>query len=182
MGSGLVSPEELVQAIHDSPLIGSLVVTGAGTRAIAALFAAPGASRTILDVQIPYSSSALEDYLGKELEQHCSSVEASALAEKAHQRATKLAANADGSVFGVSCTAAIATDRERRGDDRAHVAWFDGTNLHGQSITFDKDRRTRTEEDLVVSYMVLNAVAAACGVDGKLSIPVLDSEELVDFD
>ncbi|MEK9676444.1 MAG: hypothetical protein VW271_07990, partial [Chloroflexota bacterium] len=64
----------------------------------------------------------------------------------------------------------------------AHVAWFDGTNLHGQSITFDKDRRTRTEEDLVVSYMVLNAVAAACGVDGKLSIPVLDSEELVDFD
>jgi len=176
-----VSPEELVQAIHDAPSIGCLVVTGAGTRAIPALFAAPGASRTVLDVQIPYSSSALEDYLGRELEQHCSSNEASALAKRAHSRATGLASESD-VLFGVSCTAAIATDRDRRGDDRAHVAWFDGNKLQGQSITFDKERRTRTEEDLVVSYMVLNAVAAACGVDGKLSIPVLDSEELIDFD
>ena len=182
-----MSPEELAQKLHSVPGRGCVVVTGAGIRAISYLFAQPGTSRTILEAQVPYARKALDEFVGVRADQHVSPEEAMLIAKSALRRAQHLADDAvQGNerqlLFGVGCTAAVATDRVRRGEDRAHVAWTDGTRSGGTSIWFDKGARTRADEAAIVSAIVLNSIAEAIGVADRLEIDVLDTERLDEFD
>lgn len=184
-----MTPEELAQKLHSVPGKGCVVVTGAGIRAISDLFAQPGTSRTILEAQVPYARKALDEFVGVRAEQHVSAEEALLIAEAALKRARHLADEKDEPqlLFGVGCTAAVATDRVRRGEDRAHVAWVavdksGGTRSGGASIWFDKNARTRADEDAVVSAIVLNAIADATGIEERLVIDVLKTERLDGLD
>lgn len=184
-----MTPEELAQKLHSVPGKGCVVVTGAGIRAISDLFAQPGTSRTILEAQVPYARKALDEFVGVRAEQHVSAEEALLIAEAALKRAHHLVDDNDAGqlLFGVGCTAAVATDRVRRGEDRAHVAWVavdksGGTRSGGASIWFDKNARTRADEDAVVSAIVLNAIADATGIEERLVIGVLDTERLDGLD
>lgn len=189
-----VTPEELARKIHSVPGKGCVVVTGAGIRAISDLFAQPGTSRTILEAQVPYARRALDEFVGVRANQHVSAEEALLIAESALRRARHLADDEDSGeatagqlLFGVGCTAAVATDRDRRGEDRAHVAWVagdesGGTRSGGTSVWFDKNVRTRAEEDAVVSAIVLNSIAEAIGVDERLAVNVLETERLDELD
>jgi hypothetical protein len=76
----------------------------------------------------------------------------------------------------------VATDRVRRGEDRAHIAWTDGTRSGGASIWFDKLARTRAEEDAVVSAIVLNSIAEALNIEERLELNVLETERFDEFD
>ena len=170
----------LVTAIHDSGTRICLVVTGAGTRALAWLFGVPGASRTMLDAQVPYSVAALDDYAGGAAEQHVSADEAALMASAALTRATALAERSGlppGTLLaGVACTATIATDRLKRGDHRCHVAWRGADGGRGYSLVLTKGGRSRDTEEDVVSRLILNAVAEACGVDRRLDLPLMSGE------
>jgi hypothetical protein len=183
-----VTPQELAQKLHSVPGRGCVVVTGAGIRAISDLFSQPGTSRTILEAQVPYARKALDEFVGVQADQQVSAEEALLIAEAALKRARHLADDngtndeEEELLFGIGCTAAIATDRVRRGEDRAHVAWTDGTRSGGASIWFDKSARTREEEDILVSAIVLNSIAEAIGVDERLEIDVLDTERLDELD
>jgi hypothetical protein len=183
-----VTPQELAQKLHSVPGRGCVVVTGAGIRAISDLFSQPGTSRTMLEAQVPYARKALDEFVGVQADQHVSAEEALLIAEAALKRARHLADDngtndeEEELLFGIGCTAAIATDRVRRGEDRAHVAWTDGTRSGGASIWFDKSARTREEEDILVSAIVLNSIAEAIGVDERLEIDVLDTERLDELD
>ena len=183
-----MTPQELAQKLHSVPGRGCVVVTGAGIRAISDLFSQPGTSRTILEAQVPYARKALDDFVGFQADQHVSSEEAMLIAEAALKRARHLAGDKgagddpEEQLFGVGCTAAIATDRIRRGEDRAHVAWTDGTRSGGASIWFDKGARTREQEDVIVSAIVLNSIAEVTGVEERLEIDVLDTERLDELD
>ena len=189
-----MTPEELAQKLHSVPGRGCVVVTGAGIRAISDLFAQPGTSRTILEAQVPYARKALDEFVGVRASQHVSAEEALLIAEAALKRAHHLAEDGDATqgnerqlLFGVGCTAAVATDRVRRGEDRAHIAWVageksGGTRSGGASIWFDKSARTRAEEDAIVSAIVLNSIAEAIGVEERLVIDVLDTERLDELD
>ncbi|HJO83457.1 MAG TPA: hypothetical protein QF520_13770, partial [SAR202 cluster bacterium] len=54
---------QTVQQIHDSSHQASVVLSGAGTNAASWLLGVAGASRTVLELVVPYSESALTDYL-----------------------------------------------------------------------------------------------------------------------
>ncbi|MDA1279830.1 MAG: hypothetical protein O3B95_07265 [Chloroflexi bacterium] len=180
-----MTPQELAKIIHDAPGRGCVVVTGAGIQSISDLFAVPGASRTLLEVLIPYSRASLDEFVGCQADQHVSAEEASLIARSALKRARHLseAPASDGELlFGVGCTAAVTTDRVRRGEDRAHVAWTNGTEFGVTSIWFDKKRRTRAEEDAVVSAIVLNSIAQAIGIEARLPVMVLTTERLDELD
>ena len=71
---------------------------------------------------------------------------------------------------GVSCTAGLATDRPKRGPHRAHVAVQTADQTRHWSLELEKDARSRQEEEQIVSRMVLNAVAEACGVDAATGL------------
>lgn len=171
---------DIVQRIHDSPVKACLVITGAGTSAISSLFSVAGASRTMIDAQIPYARAALDSYVGVEAEQHVSRQEAEIMAKRAYERAGKLSETTGtgevGRLVGISCTAAIATDRARRGENRAHVAWHDGTNGATYSMLMNKGARSRAKEEALCAAIILNALAESCGIDERLELDLLEGE------
>jgi hypothetical protein len=172
---------DLVRQVHAADGKLCIVVTGAGTQALAWLFSEPGASRTVLDAQVPYAAAAVEAYKGRKTEQHVSASEAMALAEDALRRAAGLA-KAEGMpaaapLAGVSCTAAITTDRVRRGENRCHVGLATSAGLRRvTSLVMVKGARDRAGEEALCSLMVLNAVAEAKGVSARLPLPLVDGE------
>src|SRR5438067_13335892 len=97
----------LIAAIHAAPPKCVLALTGGGATAAALLLAVPGASRTVLEVAVPYDERALTEYLGDRPEQFCSEEVSRALAERAFERARRL--DAGSPVIGVGCTASLAT-------------------------------------------------------------------------
>ena len=122
-GGGL---DGLVHCIHASRTAAALALTGGGTGAIPLLLRRPGGSRTVLDVAVPYGPKAVAAYLGEAPSQACSAATAQLLARRAFRRAVELRPDASIPVVGLGATAALATDRVRRGEDRLHAATFDG--------------------------------------------------------
>jgi hypothetical protein len=180
--------EQLVWRVHRSPTRLVLAVTGGGSRAIAELLEVPGASRTVLEASVPYSEPALIQWLGARPEQSCSEPTARAMAMAAYLRACRYE-GASGlfpertvrtpfPLAGVACTASLATDRPKRGPHRAHVAIQTARMTASQSVELVKGRRSRAEEEAVVTCLVLNALARACGLDERLETGLLDDEPL----
>jgi nicotinamide mononucleotide (NMN) deamidase PncC len=94
------------------------LVLNAAVQALAWLLTVPGASRTILDARVPYSTAALMGALGGQAPGSFASAEtAAAMAQEAYRSAAELAAfGAD--FVGVACTAALVTDRSKAGDHK----------------------------------------------------------------
>jgi hypothetical protein len=175
---------EIVRRIHAAPHRACIAVTGIGSLFVAWLFSEPGASRTVLDVQVPYSGAALDEYTGQRAWQHVSTEEAMKMAQAALRRAQRLAAAdgtyAGGPLIGLGCTGAIATDRVRRGEDRLHVTWTEGVRSRTYSLTFIKGARDRKGEERTGSALILNALAEACGLKHSLPLHLLRGEAVVE--
>ncbi len=166
---------KLVESIHRTAGMTSLVIAGAGSQAINAILGVAGASRTVLDIQVPYASSAIVDYLGREPGQYVSTDAALALARAAYFRAVKLREDRE-PVFGIACTATIATDRPKRGDHRCHVSVYGPTSRRSASLTFVKGLRSRDQEDAVVSRLILNSIAETLGIQQLLNLKLSPHE------
>ena len=171
------SERDLIAALHDAPAMACLVITGAGTSAIASLFSVAGASRTVIDAQVPYASAALTDYVGIGAKQHVSKSEAQLMAKQAHRRAVRLI-DAETRLIGLSCTAAIATDRVRRGENRAHIAWHDGIGTITYSIVMKKGARDREGEEKLCRRIILNALAEASGIESRIQLKLVEDEHV----
>ena len=100
------------------------------------------------------------------------------MAERAYEKAALLNKTSGENVrlVGLSCTAAIATDRIRRGENRAHIGWHDGTGGVTRSIVFKKGARSRTGEEALCAAIVLNVLAEACGIDDEVDLDLLEGE------
>ncbi len=179
---------ELVRKIHAAPHAAAFVVSGAGTSALAWLMGEAGASATIIDAQVPYARVALDEYVGSRADQHVSAEEAGKMADAAYWRCLRLeAAGRPGQIgsrpaLGVACTATIATNRPKRGDHRAHVALRSADRLVASSLTFEKGARKRSGEEQAGSRILLNMLAAACGIDDRLGLDLRESESVVERD
>jgi nicotinamide mononucleotide (NMN) deamidase PncC len=162
----------LIEGIHATPTLAVIAVTGGGAAALSDLLAVPGASRTVLELRVPYASEALADLLGAEPAQAVSIATAAAMAVACRERALALSSAADPAaggaggppLVGVACTAALASDRPKRGAHRAHVGLDDGRTTRLWTLELAKGARSRPGEDRLVSDVVLGALAAACGL------------------
>ena len=168
---------ELIESLHASERMVSLAIAGAGTQAVGWILGVAGASRTVLDIQVPYASSAVTDYLGFEPGQFVSAETARSLARAAYFRAVDLRSG-NSPVAGVACTATIATDRRKRGEHRCHVAVHHATGYAVRSLMLAKGRRDRTGEDDVVSRLILNSIAEVAEVDGLVDPGLLEGERV----
>lgn len=153
----------IVEALHASPAQAALIVAGAGSEAVAWLLGVPGASRTVVDAAIPYSEGAMAVTLGWVPTQYAAPQTASAMAAAAYARAREFNRGV-GPVYGVSCSATIATDRVKRGAHRAHVAVWDSRQVTLGSLELIKGRRDRPTEERVVSLLILHMLTVAAGV------------------
>ncbi len=173
----LLSPEQLVEQIHDSPTRIVLAVTGGGSRAIADLLAVPGGSRTLLEAVVPYSASAMAAWLGSRPDEFCSAATARTMAMVAFQRG-RCYEEPGTMPAGVACSASLTTDRPKRGPHRVHVALQTASLTAAWWLQLHKDRRSRPEEERLAGRLVLNAVAEACGVSQRLGLELLEGEQV----
>ena len=154
-----------------------MAVSGAGTQAVAWILGVPGASRTVLEVVVPYGREAMLDFLGFEPEQFVSEETARSLAKAAFRRARRLR-DSDVPSVGLACTATIATDRPKRGEHRCYIATWDDSQWNAYNLRLDKGRRDRAGEEELVSKLVLHALARACGVEENLDLGLTDADVL----
>ena len=172
---GLVRAQ--VEAVHGCGTRLALCVTGGGARAVSWLVGVAGASGSILEVQIPYSAAALDEYLGERVESAVAPDVAVKMARAAKLRAERLAGRGE-AVAGVGCTAGIATDRPKRGGHRCYVAACSADGVTTYGLRFVKGLRDRDGEDELVSRLVLRAAAEGVGAPYSLELPLEHGDEL----
>jgi hypothetical protein len=175
-----LSLEQLVQRIHASASKLVFEFAGAGSQALFWLHSVAGSSRTILEATDRYAAASLADLLGGPPEQAVARETALAMAAAAYRRAMRLTDGAAGN-FGVGCTAAIATDRARRGADRCWIATRDSAGFRVYGLEMIKGARDRSGEEALVSRLVLRAIADASGVADVAPLELLDGEQVEDL-
>ena len=174
--------QQLISALHGSGRKAALAITGGGSGAVGELLRVPGGSRLLIEAQIPYDEQALAAFLGFAPAQACSAETAIAMAQAARARAAGLAPSPGVGVgidlvVGLGATAALVSDRPRRGEHRFHLAFANAAGVAHCTCVLAKGRRDRAaEEDLVARAIVL-WLARACGVAALSPQSLVDADE-----
>src|SRR5215469_1065061 len=155
--------QQLISAVHASGRKAALAITGGGTGAVGELLRVPGGSRLLIEAQVPYDEQALAAFLGFAPAQACSSNTALAMAQTARARAAKLVPPGT-DLVGVGATAALVSDRPRRGEHRFHIATATSAGIAHCTCVMAKGRRDRAAEEDLVSRAIVLWLARACGV------------------
>lgn len=171
----LASIPRIVEMVHNSGKQLALVITGGGAAAVAWLLGRPGASRSILEIVVPYHDQALSEYLGSRPEQFCSLPTSRSLAAVAFFRARKIAQSA-ANCMGIACTASLATDRPKKGPHRVHVSYQTEEASGSLSLVLRKGARDRLAEDHIAARLLLWQMAEACALDVRPALPLLPGE------
>lgn len=166
----------LVAQIHASPPRIVYAFAGAGSLALWQLHRVAGSSRTLLEAIDCYAPRALAGFLGAPPDQAVSAATARALARRAYGRAEQLA-EGGWPLLGVGLTAALATDRTRRGADRCALAIGAAAGERVYELALSK-RRGREEQEALVAELMIGALAVACGLRGKVEMDLRADEQL----
>lgn len=167
---------DLISRLHASGRKAALAITGGGSGAVGELLRIPGGSRLLVEAQIPYDTQALERYLGFAPAQASSAETAIAMARCARIRAAGLVTG-DAELVGLGATAALVSDRPRRGEHRWHVACASATGIAHCTGVMAKGRRDRAGEEDVVARAIILWLARACGIVAPSPRTLLDADE-----
>ena len=180
MSSSDAEWQQLISALHASGRKAALAITGGGSGAVGQLLRVPGGSRLLIEAQIPYDALALAAFLGSAPAQACSSNTAIAMAQTARARAARLVP-AGPDLVGLGATAALVSDRPRKGEHRFHIAFANaaGPNSTGAHCTcvMAKGRRDRAAEEDLVSRAIVLWLARACGIAAPSPKSLIDADE-----
>src|SRR6187397_770387 len=168
--------QQLISALHASGRKAALAITGGGSGAVGELLRVPGGSRLLVEAQVPYDALALAAFLGFAPAQACSADTAMAMARSVRARAARLAPAAT-DLVGLGATAALVSDRPRKGEHRFHIAFANAAGVAHCTGVLAKGRRDRAgEEDLVARAIVL-WLARACGVAAPSPRSLFEADE-----
>ena len=177
--------QQLISQLHASGRKAALAITGGGSGAVGELLRVPGGSRLLIEAQVPYDALALATFLGFTPAQACSSDTAIAMAQTARARAARLVPSTGVGVgtdlVGLGATAALVSDRPRKGEHRFHIAFANsaGPNSTGAHCTcvLAKGRRDRAAEEDLVSRAIVLWLARACGIAAPSPRSLIDADE-----
>jgi len=150
----------------------ALAATGGGGELVSWLLNHPGASTSVIEVQVPYREEALAAYLGSAGPHRVTAQTARDMADRAFVRARRFTGVEEG-IVGVGVTAALATSRSRRGEDRAYIALRLPQEYRLFDLHFEKGAADRLAQEEGLSRFVLAVLAEACGAEA-ISPPLPD--------
>ncbi|MFM9942075.1 MAG: hypothetical protein ACKVP7_21530 [Hyphomicrobiaceae bacterium] len=166
----------LIAELQASGRKAALAITGGGSGAIGELLRIPGGSRLLLEAQVPYDAQALAMFLGFAPVQASSADTAIAMARSARARAARLApTSAD--LVGLGATAALVSDRPRKGEHRFHIATANAAGVAHCTGVLAKGRRDRAAEEDIVARAIVLWLARACGVAAPSPRSLLGPDE-----
>jgi hypothetical protein len=168
--------QQLISALQASGRKAALAITGGGSGAIGELLRVPGGSRLLIEAQVPYDALALQTFLGFAPAQACSADTAIAMARTVRARAARLVPAGTDPV-GLGATAALVSDRPRRGEHRFHIAFANAAGIAHCTCVLAKRRRDRAAEEDLVSRAILLWLARACGVAAPSLQSLIDADE-----
>jgi len=167
---------QLISALHASGRKAALAITGGGSGAVGELLRVPGGSRLLIEAQVPYDALALATFLGFAPAQACSSDTAIAMARGIRARAAKLVP-AGSDLVGLGATAALVSDRPRKGEHRFHIAFANSAGIAHCRGVLAKGRRDRAAEEDLVSRAIILWLSRACGAAAPSPSSLLDADE-----
>jgi nicotinic acid mononucleotide adenylyltransferase len=168
--------QQLISTLHASGRKAALAITGGGSGAVGELLRVPGGSRLLIEAQVPYDALALATFLGFAPAQACSSDTAIAMARTVRARAARLVpAGAD--LVGLGATAALVSDRPRKGEHRFHIAFGNAAGIAHCTCVMAKGRRDRAAEEDLVSRAIVLWLARACGIAAPSPRSLIDADE-----
>jgi hypothetical protein len=168
--------QQLIYALHASGCKAALAITGGGSGAVGELLRVPGGSRLLIEAQVPYDGLALATFLGFAPPQACSHDTAIAMARSIRTRAARLMPPGT-DLVGVGATAALVSDRPRKGEHRFHIAFANSTRIAHCTGVMAKGRRDRAAEEDLVSRAIVLWLAHACRVAAPSPRSLLDADE-----
>src|SRR6185436_5421648 len=171
--------QQLISTLHGSGRKAALAITGGGSGAVGELLRVPGGSRLLIEAQVPYDAQALATFLGFAPAQASSADTAIAMARSARARATRLVP-AGTDLVGLGATAALVSDRPRRGEHRFHIACANAAGVAYCSGVMTKGRRDRADEEDLVSHAIVLWLAHACGIAAPSPRGLLGADEYFD--
>jgi hypothetical protein len=177
MASGFATEvQQLIAALHASGRKAALAITGGGSGAIGELLRVPGGSRLLIEAQVPYDALALEAFLGFAPAQASSADTAIAMARSIRARAARMVPAGTDPV-GLGATAALVSDRPRKGEHRFHIAFANSAGIAHCTGVLAKGRRDRAAEEDLVSRAIILWLAHACGIPAPSPRSLLDVDE-----
>ena len=168
--------QQLISTVHASGRKAALAITGGGSGAIGELLRVPGGSRLLIEAQVPYDALALAAFLGFAPAQASSADTAIAMARSARARASRIVPK-DTDLVGLGATAALVSDRPRKGEHRFHVAFANASGIAHCTGVMAKGRRDRGAEEDLVSRAIVLWLARGCGVAAPSPRSLLDADE-----
>lgn len=167
---------QLISELHASGRKAAIAITGGGSGAISELLRVPGGSRLLIEAQVPYDTLALATFLGFTPAQACSADTAIAMARTMRARAARLLVTGT-DLVGLGATAALVSDRPRRGEHRFHIAAASSAGVTHCTGVLAKGRRDRAAEEDLVSHAIILWLAQACGIAAPSPRSLLDADE-----
>uniref|UniRef100_A0A6C0BEE7 Cytidyltransferase-like domain-containing protein n=1 Tax=viral metagenome TaxID=1070528 RepID=A0A6C0BEE7_9ZZZZ len=176
--------QSYLSEVYSGGNIFSLYTTSA-LNAVRSILTTPGASKSVKEFCVTYSYSSLKDHLKSE-EVGCCFNTAIKLAKEAYHRSVKLFLDDNkekipkANIFGLGCTAVLSTLQHKKGDHRCYVASYNSTKITVFTLILTKDFRTREEEDVICSNLVLDMIFHSCNIKSNLP-PYLFPNESIDI-
>jgi hypothetical protein len=167
---------QLISTLHASGRKAALAITGGGSGAVGELLRVPGGSRLLIEAQVPYDALALATFLGFAPAQACSADTAIAMARSVRARAARLVP-AGTDLVGLGATAALVSDRPRKGEHRFHIAFANSAGIAHCTGVLAKGRRDRAAEEDLVSRAIVLWLARACGIAAPSPRSLLEADE-----
>tara|TARA_Y100000590_G_scaffold39395_2_gene42164 strand:+ start:572 stop:1117 length:546 start_codon:yes stop_codon:yes gene_type:complete len=172
--------ENQIIKIHNADVSIGIVATGGGMQSISWLLSTPGASKTMLFVDVPYSKSALHKLTG-EKNSFLNIETAYNFAQNAYQRGSNLLDTPKENILGIGWSSALTTNRIRKGKNICYVAICTNTKEIGARLELKKDARTRWEEDFLVSQFIIMQITQVLGLSFEIDLKLLPDEDVVDL-
>jgi Cytidylyltransferase-like len=98
------------------------------------------------------------------------------MAQCARARAARLVP-ASTDLVGLGATAALVSDRPRKGEHRFHIACANSTRIAHSTGVMAKGQRDRAAEEALVSRAIILCLAQACGIAAPSPRSLLDADE-----
>jgi nicotinamide mononucleotide (NMN) deamidase PncC len=160
------SDRGIFDSLHGSGLRAVVALTGGGSRFLSGLLSVPGASRTVIGAHVPYSSQQLERFVFGPVQDSVSSKTVRRMADRAFSEAVRNSV-AGSNCVGIACSAGLATDRDRRGEDHAWCCLRSADSAESAHVEFRKGETTRDQQEDTVAALLLFMTAKAGGVAGS---------------